>query len=750
PEADRVAKVFLHFSPQNAPRGHMCVMDFLDWRAQNHAFEEPSAYANGLYNITGIGLPEQARGVSVTAGFFPTMRVQPLVGRTFLPGEDSGASPNLVVLGERLWRKRFGASSGAMGQVIEINGEKATIIGVMPESFRFPTEDSELWANLRLATPRGRFPFFLTGVARLKPGVPWEQAQAETNKIGRLIEVASNGGYRNLTLPVIPIREVLVGDVRRPLIIMFCAVVAVLLIACANVANLLLARSTSRAREMAVRVSMGAKPRRLVRQLLTESMTLSLVGAALGVVLAWYGLSLLRAWNPGNLPRISAVHLNTPVLGFSIVVALLTGALFGVAPALQGARTQPSHALKQDVRAGSGRGQRTRAALAVAEIALSFVLLIIGGLLLRSFERLQHVDTGMTASPENVVTMLVSPSATRYRGQNTQVAVLERLMERVRQVPGIEAAAWADSRPPSYWNNDDTFHILGQPWSHEAFPSSPLPIISPDYFRVLGVPLLRGRYFDQDDTAQRPNVAIISESMARHYFTNQDPLGQEIAPSAPDQKNPWYRIIGVVGDVKYGGMASEITPVWYSAIAQGGGLPMFLMVRSSRSASALGPEIERAIHSVDPDVVITYRETLEEVMHNNVAQPRFRTALLTLFAVIALALASIGTYGVIAYSVTQRTREIGIRMALGAQRGQVLNMILRQGARLGLLGIVIGVAGALAVTRGLSSLLFATSTRDVLTFAAVIVILLGVSMWASLVPARRAMRVNPVEALRWE
>jgi predicted permease len=748
PASNRVAKVFLHFSPQNAPHGHMCQADFLDWSAQNQSFEEVSVYANGLYNITGIGSPEQARGVSVTAGFFPVMRVLPLIGRTIVSGEDSPTAPNVVILGERLWRRRFGASAAALGQVIEVNGEKATIIGVMPESFRFPREDAEIWTNLHLTPPKGRFPFFLTGVARLRPQVTWKQAQTETNKIGRTIELTANGQYRNLTMPVVPIREELVGDVRLPLLLMFAAVVALLLIASVNVANLLLARSTARAREMAVRVSIGARRSRLVRQLLTESLALALAGATAGIGLAWYAVRLLRVLNPGSLPRIDSIHLNAPVLGFAVGVAILTAILFGVGPALESARTEPARSLRDD-RSGSSKG-RTRAVLVVAEIALSFVLLIVGGLLLRSFDRLQRVNTGIETPPGEVLTMLVSPNLTRYKDAKAQLALLDRLMDQIRQVPGVEAAAWSDSRPPNFWSNDDTFNIRGKPYNHEAFPSSPIPTVTPQYFSALGIPLIRGRYFDDGDLADRPNVAVISQELARRYFPGEDPIGQEIAPSEPNPKQAWYRIVGVVGDVKYAGMASDSMPVWYSAVAQGAGLPMFLIVRSSRQGSALGDEIERTIHSVDPDVVVTYQETLATVMGNALAQPRFRTALLSLFAMIALILASIGTYGVIAYSVTQRTREIGVRMALGAQPAQVLGMILRQGACLSALGILIGVAGALSATRAVSSLLFATSPTDAVTFTAVIVVLIGVSLCASFVPARRAMRVNPVEALRWE
>ncbi len=752
PEADRVAKVFMHFSPQNNPRGHLCLMDFLDWRAQNHAFEEPAIYSNDLFNLLSVGSPEQLRGSRVSAGFFPTMHTAPILGRTFQTGDDDAAAANLVVISESLWRRKFNGSESAIGQAVSLNGQSATIIGVMPASFRFPNENTEMWANLHLTPPRGRFPFLYTGVARLKPGITWEQAQADTNAIGRRIEAAANGEYRNLTIPVVPIREALVGDVRLPLLIMLCAVIAVLLIAGVNVANLLLARSTARAREMAVRISIGARRGRLVRQMLTESLVLAGVGALAGVALAWYGIRLLRAWNPGNLPRTADIHLNAQVLLFTLAIALISAVLFGVIPAIESARTEPLGSLKEDTRTGSGKGQRTRAALAVAEVALSFVLLIVGGLLLRSFFRLATVATGMGAPPGEVMTMLVSPNPTRYKDPKAGLELLDRVLAEVRQVPGIETAAWSDSRPPNNWANDDTFNIHGRPYNHEAFPSSPIPTVSPDYFRALGIPLLRGRYFEPDDVEGRPYVAVISQELARRYFPGEDPVGQEIAPSEPNPKQPWYRIVGVVGDVKYAGLASDAAPVWYSAMAQGPGLPMFLIVRTSGSvaADALGGEVERAIRSVDPEIVITARATLAAVISSSVAQPRFRTALLGLFAAIALALAAIGTYGVIAYSVAQRTREIGIRVALGAQPIQVLRMVIREGATLGIVGIAIGLLGALAATRAVSSLLFSTSSTDVLTFAAVTAMMFGISVWASFVPARRAMKIDVVDALRNE
>jgi putative ABC transport system permease protein len=371
-------------------------------------------------------------------------------------------------------------------------------------------------------------------------------------------------------------------------------------------------------------------------------------------------------------------------------------------------------------------------------------------LLLRSFERLENTSTGIHTPPEDVLTMLVSPSPARYKDANSQTRLFDRMLDRVRQVPGVDSAAFSDCRPPTYWANSDTFHILGQPWTHEAFPSSPLPTVSPSYFGVLGIPLVRGRSFDDRDVEGARQVAVISEALARRYFPRENPIGHEIAPSAPDMKNPSYQIIGVVGDVKYSSLEAAPELVWYSALAQGPGLPTFLLVRSARAAEALTPEVEAAVRSVDKDVIIASDMTLANVIGDSVAQPRFRTAVLAIFAAIALGLAMIGTYGVIAYSVEQRTREIGLRIALGAQRRAVLTLILRQGAVLGLLGIVVGIVGAVVAARVISSLLFATSSTDAPTFAFVTALLAATTFLACWIPARRAMRVDPVVALRYE
>src|SRR5215469_2590669 len=694
PSADRIGKVWLHFSPQNLPHGPLSVADYLDWRARNHAFENLSAFTNSFFDLRGVGTPRQVAGASVTSGFFSIMQVPPILGRTFQPGEDSGTSASLVVIGESLWRRVFGADKSVIGRAIELNGSQATVIGVMPDSFRFPNENTELWANLHISTPAIRGPFFLTGLGRLRPGVTWKQAQADANSIGHSIEGLTHGGYRDVSMPVLPIRESLVGNIRLPLLVVFGAVLAVLLIATVNVANLMLARSTARQSEIAVRVALGAQSGRLFRQLVTESLTLAVAGGAFGTALAYLAIDALRAWPPDYLPRVADVRLNTPVLIFTALVVIAAGLIFGSAPAREAMRTDPARSLGEGARASSGSpGRRLRASLAVAEIALSFVLLIIGGLLLHSFERLENGSTGIHTPAQNILTMLVSPSGSRYKDANSQTRLYGRILDRVRQLPGVESAAFSDCRPPNFWANSDTFHILGQPWSQEAFPSTQLQAVGPEYFRVLGIPLLGGRLFDEQDVQGAAQVAVVSSSFANRFFRNQDPIEHWVSPSAPGLNQPPYRIVGVVADVKYSGIQSDSEPVWYSALAQGPSVPMFLLVRSPRSAEALKPAVEGAVRSVDSDLVLSSDLTLDAVIGNSVAQPRFQTALLVVFSLLALILAMVGTYGVVSYSVARRTREIAVRVALGAQPSAIFSMVLKEGAELGVAGIALGMLG---------------------------------------------------------
>jgi putative ABC transport system permease protein len=752
PDAGRVALVYMHFSPQNFDRGTMCLADYLDWKAQNHAFEEPSIFSSRRMDLAGSGEPEQVQGAQVTAGFFPTMQAPPLLDRVFLPGEDRPGAPSTAVLSESLWRRRFSASPAAIGQAIAVNGASAIIIGVMPDAFRFPRATTELWTNLPLVPPTRRGPFFYRGIARLKPGVTVEQAQRETNAIGQRI-MRENPYYRNLTLPVEGLRDAIVGDVRTPLLVLIGAVCLVLLIAVVNVANLMLARATTREGEMALRLSLGAGRARLVRQLLTESLLLSLAGGAAGLLVSYGGIQLLRSWNPGNLPLIEFVRLDGRALGFMLLTAVVTGLLFGLAPALQGLRADLNSTLKEGgrgARAGAGAQRHTGRALVVSEISLSLMLMVGAGLLLRSLEHLQRVTGGFAAPPREILTIAVSPSDRKYNDAQAFRILYENMLERARQIPGVEAVALSDTLPPDRQSDADTFMIQGQVLAPgELNPAVSDAIISSDYFRAMRIPLLQGRFFTPRDKQDSAPVAIVSDSLARHFFPNQNPIGQRIKQSGPDNQVPYMEIVGVVGDVKYTGLQKDTDAAYYMPFGQNYGRRMFVVVRSSLGA-ALAPALRRAVQAADPGVTLNQVESMQETLSRAVALPRFDTVLLAAFAAVALLLAAVGIYGIIAYSVAQRTHEIGVRMALGAGRGSVLGMVIRQGAGMALIGILFGLAGAFALTRLLSNLLFGVSSTDPLTFAAVALGLLAVALFASFIPARRATRISPVVALRYE
>ncbi len=752
PDAGRVALVYMHFSPQNFDRGTMCIADYLDWKAQNHAFEEPSIFSSRRMDLVGTGEPEQVQGALVTAGFFSTMRVPPLLGRVFLPGEDRPGAPSTAVLSEALWRRRFSASPAVIGQSIAINGASATIIGVMPDAFRFPRATTELWTNLPLVPPTRRGPFIARGVARLKHGVTIEQAQLETNTIGQRI-MRENPYYRNLTLPVERLRDAIVGDVRTPLLVLIGAVGLVLLIAVVNVANLMLARATTREGEMALRLSLGAGRMRLVRQLLTESLLLSIAGGVAGLLVSYGGIQLLRSWNPGNLPLIEYVELDGRALGFMLLTAVVTGLLFGLAPAVQGMRANLNSTLKEGgrgARAGTSTARRIRTALVVSEIALSLMLMAGAGLLIRSLEHLERVTGGFAAPPRDILTIAVSPSDRKYNDAQAFRNLYEDMLERARQVPGVEAVALSDTLPPDRQEDADTFTIQGQVLvSGEQNPAVSDAIISGDYFRAMRIPLLKGRFFTPQDKQESAPVVIISDSLARHFFPGQEPLGRRIKQSGPDNQAPFMEVVGVVGDVKYTGLQKDTDAAYYMPYGQNFGRRMYVVVRTSLGA-ALAPALRRAVQAADPGVTLNQVETMQETLSRAVALPRFDTVLLAAFALVALLLAAVGIYGIIAYSVAQRTHEIGVRMALGAGQGSVLGMVIRQGASLALIGILLGLSGAFALTRLLSNLLFGVSSTDPLTFAAVALGLLAVALLASFIPARRATRISPVTALRYE
>jgi putative ABC transport system permease protein len=755
PEADRIAVVYSRFSPQGLDRGMLSVADYLDWKETQRSFDDPALYFSNRVDITSLpGEPEAVNGSFVTAGFFSTLRVTPLIGRLMQPGDDSSSTSRLVVLGEDLWRRRFGASQDVLGKVIQLQDIQATVIGVAPASFHYPPE-SEVWINERIA-PMGRGPFHYYGLGRLKPGVSIEQAQDELNSLGRTIEARNPGRYSHLSFPVVSLRESIVGSVSRLLIIMLGAVFFVHLIAVANVANLLLARAAVRNREIVLRSALGASRGRIAAQLLTESCLLSLIAGALGIALAYAGIRLLVVWNPGNLPRIGDVHIEGTALLFTVAVSLLTGVLFGMVPALHSMRTDLNLALKERDHATSGTAneRRTGNALVVAEIAFAFVLLTGAGLLLRSFSRLQQVNIGTQAPPQDVLTMQVSRSAVRYVPNDPSgIGVFTRLIDRLRHVPGVVAAGLSTSIPPHKRGNWDTFVIEGRPWTVEGFPAATAPQVSSDYFRALQIPLLKGRYFTDADTLSTPKACIISQTLAKLHFGDDDPVGKTIRQSSPGtgRYNTLWTIVGVVGDVKYTGLNGDPEPVYYTPLAQDySDYRYWLVVRSNVPSSSLAPTLRRELEAVDHSLVVNQTMTLDRLISKSVGQQQFNTSLLFLLAVIALVLAAIGIYGVTAYSVTQRTAELGVRIALGARRGNILGLIVGHCMLLAGTGLMIGFLAALALTRLLSSLLFHVRPTDFVSFATVTLLLSATALVAGFFPGWRATRTDPITALRHE
>jgi putative ABC transport system permease protein len=753
-EADHVAVVYMRFFPRDFAFGTLCIRDYLMWKDNNHAFEDPSLFRSLRVDIGGNeGIPEQVQGASVTAGFFSTLDVNPLIGRTFVPGDDQPATRSMTVLSESIWRKRFAASPAVLGKTILVNGAPSTVIGVMPGVFRFPRRDTEVWTNLPLNPPTRYGPWFYRGVARLKPGVSMEQAQAETNNIGQRM-MQQNSYYKRLTLPVLGLRDALLGTTLKPAILVLAGAVGlVLLIAVVNVANLMLARATVREREMALRISLGAGRGRLLRQLLTESVLLAVMGGAVGLALAWGGIELIRIWNPGNLPLIDSVRLDWTALGFMVLVSMLAGLLSGIAPALASARTELNAAIKEGGRTGSASRAhgRARAALVVAEIALSLMLLVGAGLLLRSFANLQRVTGGFSTPPRQILTLLISPGNQRYKDAHAGLAFYDEVLRRALSVPGVDAAALTDSLPPDRQGDADTFEIEGQPLSPGVLnPIISEPSVSPDFFRALGVPLVQGRYFNEHDNQDSRPVAIVSEGFVRRFLPNGEALGKRIKQSGPGYGNKWMEIVGIVGNVKYLGLTVDTDPALYMPFAQSYGPLIFLATRSSGDAAGLGAAFRQEIQSIDPGVTLAQIGTMEQALDLSVSQPRFDTMLLSLFAGIALLLAAVGIYGLIAYSVAQRTREIGVRMALGAARADVVRMVVRQSASLAVIGVVLGLGGALVLTRLLKTMLFGIDAADVLTFAAAPVGILLVVLAATFIPALRATRISPVVALRYE
>jgi putative ABC transport system permease protein len=733
----------------------LSVADFLDWRAQNQVFQDLAAYTDNWFSLTGNGEPQRLKGVWATAGFFSTLEATPLFGRTFAPGEDAPDGQPTVVLSQRIWQRSFNSDPQIVGKAITLNGRSRTVVGVMPQPFNFPPADehslpgdADLWILHTLTPPTRRGPYYLRGIARLKPDASLQQAQAELNNIGMRIRQDNPLTNADTTFVSRSLKDAIVGDVGRTLFVLFGGVAFVLLIASLNVANLSLSRAAGRGSEIAIRTALGAGRRRIMRQLLTESLLLATAGAAGGVLLAWCGVNLLRTIGSNYLPRMDEVSIDGRVLAFTAFLSLVSGLLFGLVPAWQASRTGLSQYLRSapQARTGGAAWGRTRKLLVVAEVALSIVLLAGAGLMLNSFLRLRRVSPGF--APERILTTQISLPSARYKEPAQINTFYEQLIAQVRNIPGVEAAGIGMSLPPNLLAISDTFTIEGAPPSATE-PGSPVVIVSSGYFEALGIPLLAGRNFAETDRADKPLVVIINESFARRYFGQKSPVGKRMKTGGPERpNNPWMEIVGVVGDVKYGGLEVAAEPAYYEPYQQVDWSETYIVVRSASEPRSLAAGVRQAVWSLDKDLPITNMRTMEDLLSESVARPRFRTFVFLVLGTLAIVLAVTGIYGVISYLVSQRTREIGIRVALGAQRRTVLSLIIRQGMSLALIGAVIGLIAAFVLTRLLRGLLYKVEATDPLTFASITILLLLVSLAACWVPARRAAKVDPLVALR--
>ncbi|HSE37573.1 MAG TPA: ABC transporter permease [Blastocatellia bacterium] len=749
-EPDRLVMVYGISLQAAQGKSPLCAADFLDWKSQNQVFESLAGFSSNRFNYTGGENPEQIEGAWVTADFFETIGVQPALGRAFLPDEDLPKTPPTVVISDGFWRRHLGSDPNVVDQQITLNARAFTVIGVMPAGFRFPEKDTELWAAERLA-PTGRGPYYMWGLGRLGPGATVERAQSEMDLIARRVQDQINSPTRDWTWTSVSLTERIVGKIRPALLVLLAAVVFVLLIACANIANLLLARATAREKEMSVRIALGASRARLLRQLLTESLLLAAVGTMAGLPLAVWGVHFLIALSPADFPRLQEITIDGRVLGVTVLVALGCGLIFGLAPALQSSGLDLNEALKEGGRGGDGSGRRRmRSALVVIEIAFSLLLLVGAGLMIKSFMKLQSVNPGF--KPAHILTMHLTLPRARYDSDEKIISYYRQLIERVTSVRGVDAAGLSISLPPDHLEVSDSFSIEGKPWPEGASePFVPVVFISPEYFTALGVPILQGRSFDQADKQDSPLVVIINQTLAERYLPGENPLGKRFRVGGAERPGtPWMEIVGMVGDVKYSGLDSKPEPAYYVPLAQNVWRAAYLVVRGQTNPTSLVSAIREQIWDLDKDIPIANLATMDQLLAESVAVPRFRTLLLGIFAALALALATVGIYGVISYSVTQRTHEIGIRMALGAQGGEVMTLVIRQGMVLALIGVAMGLAGSFALTRLIESLLFEVSTTDLGTFAGVAALLIVVAVLACWIPARRASRVDPMTALRCE
>jgi len=726
--------------------------NFVDWRDQNHVFENVVAYSDWSFNLSGVSEPERLQGAIVSASFFTTLGIQPIVGRVFSGDEDQHGKDLVVVISRRLWERRFSSDPNIAGKTLNLGDQVFTIVGVVQNGAGRPvqSEDVELWAPVSHGGGlKNRSGHYLSVLARLKPGMTMQQAGAEMGTISSRLQQQYPDSNTDSSLKLVPLQEQVVGEFRASIFVLLVAVGFVLLIACANVAHMLLARAASRQKEMAIRTALGSKRSRIVRQLLTESILLSLAGGALGVLLAIWGIDFLVALSPPDLPRVNEIAVDVRTLVFTFALSALTGVVFGLLPALQASRPNLNETLKAGGRDPASGRQPVRSVLVVSEIALSLVLLVGAGLLIRSFLRLQAVDPGFDS--KNVLTMRLDFTGPKGKSGKQAIAFHNQLLDRIRAIPGVTSASTRSFVPiTNDWANL-SFAIEGRPVNAADRPVGYYNAISSNFFQTMHIPLKQGREFNDRDVRGSQNVVIINETMARRYFPNEDPIGKRITQDDIDfAPESWTTIVGIVGDTKPKSLDGEPVAEYYMPFAQQPEPSMSLLVRSANDPASVAAAIRNEVLALDKDQPVYSIKTLDSLLSESVAQPRFRALLLGSFAGLALILAAVGIYGVMSYTVTKSTHEIGIRMALGAQMKDVLNLVLRNGMKLAVIGVAIGLAGALALTRLMSKLLFGITPTDAITFVGVPAILLVVALVACYLPARRATRVDPLVALRYE
>ena len=734
------------------PRFSVSPPNLADWQKENQVFEGLSPLNQARPNMTGGDEPEVVRAEQVSPAFFKIMRSEPTLGRGFRPEEANPGSGQVVVLTHGFWQRRFGGEESVLNSTITLDGQPYTVIGVAPEELVFPP-DRDVYMPLAMnyyEPPRGAH--FLAVIGRLKEGVTLERAQAEMKTIAARLEAQFPDSNTGWSTEVVRLRDLLVENIRPALLILLVAVGFVLLIACANVANLLLARVAAREREIAVRAALGADRGRLVSQMITETVILFLAGGVLGLLLAYWATRALVALNPDALPQGPEIGIDGRVLAFTFAVAILTGLLCGLVPAFSALGGRLYDALKEGGRgmAAGNRGKVMRNVLVLVEVAIALVLLVGAGLLIRSFNQLQQVDPGF--KPEGVLTMNVALPPSKYPDPPRQAIFVWNLLERLRAVSGVEHAATIFPLPLGGEGFVLAYAVQGRPApppNQEL--SSHVRVISPDYFQAAGVTLLQGRVFTPQDDYRTAPVVIVNRKMAESVWPGESPLEKRITfddPSNPEAR--WMTVVGVVADVRHAGLGQDTTSEAYWPHFQNPQSALTVMVRTKGDPQSLVGPVRDAIKEIDPEQPVDQVRTLEDVVSSALSESRFRTVLLAIFAAVALVLASVGVYGVISYSVAQRTHEIGVRMALGARRGEVLGMVVRQGMALVAIGVAVGLAGAWVLSRYLSSQVYEVSTTDPLTFILVPVVLLAVALVANLLPARRATRVDPLEALRYE